>query len=125
MSSIGPDDDRNLQGRFAELRRQDAGSAPEFPALLRRRAKRPGSRALSRLAVGVACVLVIAVALARFHSRPPAKPVPALTEWRSPTDFLLQTPGRELLISVPRLGEWPHSVGVPGPRPSPTSKKAI
>lgn len=125
MSSPGPDDDRDLRERFAELRQQDAVRAPEFSALVQRRAKRAGLSTLSRLAIAAACVLVIAVALARFHSRPPSKPVPSLTEWRSPTDFLLQTPGRELLIGVPRLGEWPQSVAVPGPSPSPTGKKAI
>jgi hypothetical protein len=127
MSSIGPEDDRDLHERFAELRRQDAAQAPEFAALLQRRARRPRPPAFFRLVIAVACVLVIAVALVRFHSRPPAKPVPSLSEWRSPTDFLLQTPGRELLISVPRLGEWPHGVTVPGPSPSPagTGKKAI
>ncbi|HEX7288482.1 MAG TPA: hypothetical protein VF532_20020 [Candidatus Angelobacter sp.] len=126
MSSIGPEEDRNLHQRFAELRRQDTARAPEFAALLRPRAKRTGFSAFSRLAIAVACVLVITVTLARYHSRPPAKPVPSLSEWRSPTDFLLQTPGRELLIGVPRLGEWPQGIAVPGSSPSPIgTKKAI
>jgi hypothetical protein len=127
MSSIGPDDDRDLHERFAELRRQDTASTPEFAALSRQRVRRRKSRALFRLVIAGACVLVIAFALARYHSRPAAKSVPSLSEWRSPTDFLLQTPGRELLISVPRLGEWPQGVTVPGPSPSPTGtgKKAI
>ena len=28
----------------------------------------------------------------------------SLSTWRAPTDFLLQTPGRDLLATVPRLG---------------------
>lgn len=51
-------------------------------------------------------------------SEPPAKPVrrvhrhqksarraaPLISQWRSPTEFLLKTPGDELLRTVPRLG---------------------
>lgn len=50
---------------------------------------------------------------------PPAKPVrrahrrqtpvrraaPLISQWRSPTEFLLKTPGDELLRTVPRLGK--------------------
>jgi len=37
---------------------------------------------------------------------------PALGAWSSPTDFLLHTPGRELLTATPRIGQtgpWPQT----------------
>jgi hypothetical protein len=37
-------------------------------------------------------------------SRARPRPVPLLTAWRSPTDFLLRTPGSEILSATPSLG---------------------
>lgn len=38
-------------------------------------------------------------------TEPPSPPVPLISQWRSPTDFLLKAPGDPLLKTVPRLGE--------------------
>lgn len=40
--------------------------------------------------------------VARKRARPTG---PVVAEWRSPTDFLLRTPGDELLRTVPRVGD--------------------
>lgn len=125
MSSIGSDDERDLKARFAEMRRQEASEAPKFAALIRRGATRRRPFRHGKLAIAAACVLVIAFLLARFRPRPAAAPVPSLTEWKSPTDFLLQTPGRDLLYSVPQFDAWPEGAGVADPRPSPTARKTI
>src|SRR6476659_5864137 len=43
--------------------------------------------------------------------------VASLAEWKAPTDFLLETPGRELLRTVPEIGEWRgYTVALPGTR---------
>ena len=47
-----------------------------------------------------AVVLLIVLALVMIPRRPPQ---PSISAWRAPTDFLLQTPGRELLQSVPDM----------------------
>ncbi|PYQ61804.1 MAG: hypothetical protein DMF58_03640 [Acidobacteria bacterium] len=94
-------DDR-LHDAFKELRRAETAHVPSFkrlwdvePAL---------SRLRSRLRVGstfaFAVVLLIVLAVAIIPRRPAA---PSISTWRAPTDFLLQTPGRELLDSVPDL----------------------
>lgn len=121
MNSIGPEDDRDLRARFAELRRQDALRAPEFAGLIRR--SRPPM--FRRMAVAAVCVLVAGLLVLVLYPRRPAPPALSLTQWRSPTDFLLQTPGRDLLRSVPRFGAWPEEGVAPGPSPSPTGRKTI
>jgi hypothetical protein len=57
-------------------------------------------------ASGVVCAVVIATVVwpmvkKHWHI---GEPVVSITEWRSPTDSLLETPGRDLLKSVPKLG---------------------
>jgi len=47
----------------------------------------------------------------------------SITEWKSSTDFLLRTPGLELLETVPRIGEWPASTGSKGGGRKATRKK--
>jgi hypothetical protein len=125
MNSSGFDEDRDLQARFAELRRQDASQALEFARLTHRRGAERKPFPLRKLAVAVACIAIVALMVARLRPRPPLAPVPSLTEWKSPTDFLLQTPGRELLKTVPQFGAWPDGARVPGAPLSPTERKTI
>ena len=89
--------DEQLRGAFAELRRAETAHVPPYvaPALSRRASRR---RVGSTLAFAV--LLLIALAVVMIPRRPPQ---PSLSAWRAPTDFLLQTPGRELLHSVPDL----------------------
>ncbi len=91
-------DDR-LRSAFVELRRTEMGQAPPFhapylePALGRLR-----SRLRVGAALAFAAVLLMIVAL--YFPRPPQ---PSISTWKAPTDFLLATPGRELLQSTPDL----------------------
>jgi hypothetical protein len=88
-----------LRQAFAELRRVEAEQAPKFhgphvePAL---------SRLRSRLRVGstLAFVVVLLIIVVLSFRRPPE---PSISAWKAPTDFLLATPGRELLQSTPDL----------------------
>jgi hypothetical protein len=38
--------------------------------------------------------------------RGPEQAPASITSWKPATDFLLQTPGRELVDGVPAIGEW-------------------
>jgi len=38
----------------------------------------------------------------------------SITSWKPATDFLLDTPGREMLEGVPDIGEWRGVVNAPG-----------
>jgi hypothetical protein len=87
--------DNSLRNLFAELRRAETGSVPPFRVHPPRRVAR-----LRYAFAAVVLLIVIAVAIVPHHSTPPQ---PSITAWRAPTDFLLQTPGRELLNTVPDL----------------------
>ena len=98
-------EDSDLRTHFANLREEDQSTAPPFgrtagsaPAFSRRRSS-------LRIALAVMPVLAIAVLLSvRAHRSTDAVPR-QLSAWSSPTAFLLETPGKQLLNQTPRLGE--------------------
>ena len=101
--------DRDLRKQFASMRREDAGRTPSFHRVL----QNPKRTRLidTRLRAVMACLVIAAIALPAFLSfRHRAATAPATTalwlaDWRAPTDFLLNTPGRDLLRTVPQIGE--------------------
>jgi len=120
--------DRDLRKWFAELRREDQAQAGEFGSFLHRARRRANPIRLSvwaAVAVGLAVMIaVVVISIPRLGRRSIGGPEISITEWRSSTDFLLRTPGLELLQSVPRIGEWPASSGSKGgPASSPATKK--
>jgi hypothetical protein len=99
------DHDRELRDMFARLKDEDHAHTPPFrtPTWT---AAQPWR--LTRLAVAAAIVLV-ALVLARPDG-PPRNVGGQLVHtraatWRSPTDFLLVTPGSELMRTVPEVGQ--------------------
>jgi hypothetical protein len=46
-----------------------------------------------------------------------------ISQWESPTEFLLRTPGNELINTVPRLGEPFMEFGQPGAQPHEPKEK--
>lgn len=116
--------DGALRDRFAALRREDERQAPEFASLWPGRACAP--RGKTRWLIAAACALIVAVSVLWIRSawRKPADV--SLAEWKAPTDFLLETPGREMLRTVPEIGEWRgYTVALPGARPAPARKKVL
>ena len=101
-------DDPEIRRRFAALRDENGARTPGFEEVLRRDRPKPyiGMRVLA-----VACLVVaatIVTLLRTSHELTSSAPDIAglsLARWRAPTDFLLDTPGRELLYAVPRIGE--------------------
>jgi len=121
------DDDRELREGFTRLRAEEERGAPAFSALRGHagHAAAPRRRLLAPLALAAAAVLAAAMLWRR--ESPPSPPVPpaaapsaiSLDQWRAPTDFLLQTPGRELLSTVPALGRGlPRAITSPMPERS-------
>lgn len=100
--------DRDLREQFHALRREAGAGTPEFgftvTAVARRRQRaRRLRRRVSVIAAAAALVLVL------FAVRGPRGPdgkravlvsLPA-RRWEAPTDFLLRTPGAELLRTIP------------------------
>ena len=100
-------DDADLKERFGALRRQAAAGAPAFqPTLAAAQARRPVRRhRWLRLAAAVGMTAAIAFLLARRGQPGGRRAIDlASVRWHTPTDFLLQLPGDELLRNVPRLG---------------------
>lgn len=104
-------DDRHLRELFRAGLREDSAGAPAFRELRRR--SHPRSDTVSRVRLPrpilAALVVVLAVTVAylrRGGPQPPPATQPLLSDvsWKGPTDFLLETPGRELLRSTPRIG---------------------
>ena len=99
-----PEEDSRLRTHFANLREEDRSSAPSFS---RTAAAAGFSRRSSswRIVLAAMSALAVAVMLAvRTHRSTDVFPR-ELAAWSSPTAFLLETPGKQLLNRTPRLGE--------------------
>lgn len=113
--------DDDLRTRFAALRREEEARAPEFalpsPGLAAHGRQWSSGK---RIAIALCLVTIAATVFLRWVVPPASKrngnPVASLTEWRAPTDFLLETPGRELLQTVPKIGVWRDYAKPSGPR---------
>lgn len=108
---MSPDDD--LRRLFATLREGDRRDVPAFVAPQRAPAPRRWRSAALRLAVAAAVMAALTFVLGRPARR--AAPVPSLSAWRAPTEFLLKTPGLEMLTLGPR---WPPPAASKGRPPS-------
>jgi len=99
-----PEDSR-LRERFANLREEDRSAAPPFERTAAAGDAVSRRRSSLRIALAAMPVLAITVMLAvRTHRSTDAVPR-ELAGWSSPTAFLLETPGKQLLNQTPRLGE--------------------
>lgn len=97
------DDEQELRRRFALLRREQAARAPAFPDTVAAARARPRPRRLGVLtgaALAVAATLAVVLTVRMRH-----RPAIDLASVRvhTPTDFLLQLPGADLLRTVPSL----------------------
>ncbi len=95
------DNDRDLKAHFANLREEDRGRAPTFGRTV---AAVPRRAFHWRIAFAAAPVLAVAVMLAVRTHRPADAAPRQLAVWSSPTAFLLETPGRQLLNQTPQFG---------------------
>ncbi|MBV8201236.1 MAG: hypothetical protein JOZ15_11490 [Acidobacteria bacterium] len=116
--------DSDLRDSFAVLRRQEQAAAPGFAAMSEAAAKSQpngvGSRRLRPLLVAAAGAAVACAALVvgssvwlrthAPHARPSLQAESSITGWRPVTDFLLRTPGQEVLAGPPPFGS--SSIGM-------------
>jgi hypothetical protein len=120
-----PEDDRKLAAAFADLRREEEGRTPPFAEVVRRGRTRPARAGFPArpLWLAAAAALVALGIWLGVRAREP-RAVPSLAEWRSPTDFLLATPGRDLLAAP---SSWGRSVldlrEVPLASPAPSQER--
>lgn len=98
--------DQHIRDRFAQVSREDRAQTPAFRPLAPQ--FRPTLRS-RRLLAAVAAVALGAVVVRwatadRLHVPPMIGPIDmSATTWTSPTDFLLHTPGRAMLNTVPAV----------------------
>jgi hypothetical protein len=113
--------DRDLYESFAALRREEETRVPNFtepsPSV-----SRYGSWRLRRtLFVATACLAIMIAAAfwlvssSRIRNQRRQQATVSITTWKPATDFLLNTPGREVLYNVPTVGQWS---GPAVPRPA-------
>jgi hypothetical protein len=98
------ENDRDLLQAFHALRRETAPGAPGFRATLSGLAARRDRRARARrrlTIIGALVGLVLLVLAGPFADRTRPVRLHVAARWEAPTDFLLRTPGAELLRTVP------------------------
>jgi len=96
--------DSRLRTHFANLREEDRSAAPPFARTAAAAAASSRRGSSLRIALAAMPVLAIAAILAlRTHRSTDAGPC-ELAAWSSPTAFLLETPGKQLLSQAPRFG---------------------
>jgi hypothetical protein len=120
-------DDRDLRELFARLRQEDRARMPAFraPPL------RESPRWMRSAPVAVAAVIALIAVMLAWPDRPSRDVALHVVDlgaavWRSPTDFLLITPGSELLRTVPAVGspdDW-TPIDPRGRSPAPESTRS-
>ena len=106
------DDDADLRERFAQLRAEERIGIPRFEPVPRRRKHPVGWRMIA--ATATLLLVVILTITVRSHptrfSDSDRAVVRSVAVWHPPTDFLLRTPGSEMLTTTPRI---PDLKGIP------------
>jgi hypothetical protein len=95
--------DESLRSRFEELRAQERASVPDFEALLADAPRRIRHARLLTGSVAIAAAIA-AILLWPRHIHHEVAPL-SITQWHAPTDFLLNTPGSDLLGELPPLDQ--------------------
>src|ERR1700681_831709 len=97
--------DSRLRTHFANLREEDRTAAPPFRRTVAAAAAVSRRGPSLRIALAVIPALAGSVMLAVWTHRPTDAIPRDLAAWSSPTAYLLETPGKQLLNQTPRLGE--------------------
>ena len=95
-------DNESLREMFQQARAADAAAAPPLDAGLARR-ERPRGLAPAFVAASVAGLALAGLLVTFYQPSPPPAEI-SISEWRSPTAFLLGPPGEVVLYGVPALG---------------------
>lgn len=117
------DTNSDLREMFSALKEEDRQLGASFRTvfgrsrLRRRETSRKWVAAASLAAAGAVIVVTLVNTINRASPKPWMHPSLSATSWRAPTDFLLETPGRDLLGGIPSLGfptDWPLPAATDG-----------
>ena len=93
---------------FRQLRQTEERNAPPFDEVwevARARATRPQSRRLYyRVGMAAALFAFLAIPVQWWQNHRPVQIV-SISQWKSPTGFLIETPAQKLLKTVPHIGD--------------------
>ena len=98
--------DQHIRERFAQVSREDQAKVPSFRPPVPQRGPTLRTRHVfaTVAAFAVGAVVVQWATADRLQVPPTIGPIDmSATMWTSPTDFLLQTPGRAMLNTVPTV----------------------
>jgi hypothetical protein len=99
--------DSALHTLFARMRQEEQQHIPVFASLWGGRTRAPRGKVLWFVVASCALLAVATVFLQRLERpKPEEVSMSSITQWKAPTDFLLETPGREMLRTVPEIGAW-------------------
>ncbi len=100
-------DENSLREMFQQARATDVAAAPGLEAVLGRR-QRPRRFMPAFMAASVAGLAIVGLVMAgwlvTFYQPAPPPAEISISEWRSPTAFLLEPPGDVVLYGIPALG---------------------
>jgi hypothetical protein len=100
--------DSGFREQFDRMKREDELSARPFSAYwqdARQSAGRRGAWVLNFGAIAAVLALVAVVAFVVHVRSPRQASIGQISQWRSPTDSLLRTPGNQLFTTMPRFGD--------------------
>lgn len=102
------DEDREIRRRFKSAHERRESLPPSFQEIVERARRQQTQPSVARVSVLVTAVVAVTVVISGYlvwYEQPVPQrfdnEISALTNWQSPTDFLLKTPGMELLASMP------------------------
>jgi hypothetical protein len=105
------DDEGDFRARFEELREEELRFAPRF-RVARRRRLAPRRLIAAAAAALILLVLVVAIGVRSRRTTFSASDraaVRSIAAWHPPTEFLLRTPGSEILLTTPVIPDF-HSM---------------
>ena len=106
------DEERDLRARFQELRDEELRFAPPFRTPGRQRLAPRRLLAAAAAFVLLAFVVAISVRSGRTtFSDSDRAAVKTVAAWHPPTEFLLHTPGSEILVTTPVIPDVPPMKG--------------
>ncbi len=106
--------DQELKDAFQDLRARDERSAPPFAGVHDAALARSWRARLWRPAAAAAAVLIVTASAFALRGREARPPAASLSDWRSPTEFLLTSPGGYLTINAPILPIRPGELQLRG-----------
>ncbi|MBI2620235.1 MAG: hypothetical protein HYW57_09150 [Ignavibacteriales bacterium] len=109
MSSPNFDpDEQRLRILFQGLKQKDARRIPEFSAILSRTGKQSSRRYAGQSAlalIGSVLLFLAAIYAVEEYGKNQDVTDPSISQWQSPTAFLLHSPDERFLTSVPEFGK--------------------